>query len=67
MQTACKRPSLSLGSVFTSMALCSRFGEGFDYQSTSADYFLIEASGIAFGVPGDMSGEIGKCANPNPW
>eukprot|EP01051_Picozoa_sp_SAG22_P008956 SAG22_NODE_714_length_7722_cov_3.919585_6_plen_140_part_00 len=43
------------------------FGEGFDYQSTSPDYFLIEASGIAFGVLGDMNGEVGKCPNPNPW
>ncbi len=30
------------------------FGEGFDYENTSADYWLVEVSGIPFGLFGEM-------------
>ena len=39
------------------------FGEGFDYQGTSADWWLLEASGLPYGLTGDM---IGACP-PNRW
>ena len=38
------------------------FGEGFDYQTTSPDYWLIEMSGIPFGLMGEMLWGGG-----NPW
>ena len=39
------------------------FGEGFDYQGTSADWWLLETSGLPYGLTGDM---IGACP-PNRW
>ena len=30
------------------------FGEGFDYQAESEDYWLIEVSGLAWGTPSDL-------------
>ncbi len=38
------------------------FGEGFDYQRTSPDYWLVEMSGIPFGLMGEMLEGGG-----NPW
>ncbi|MDQ6887631.1 MAG: DUF6067 family protein [Gemmatimonadota bacterium] len=38
------------------------FGEGFDYQRTPPDYWLVEMSGIPFGLMGEMLEGGG-----NPW
>lgn len=38
------------------------FGEGFDYQNTSPEYWLTEISGIPFGLTGEMLQDGG-----NPW
>lgn len=38
------------------------FGEGFDYQNTPPDYWLVEVSGIPFGLFGEMLQDGG-----NPW
>lgn len=38
------------------------FGEEFDYQKTSSDYWLTELSGIPFGLMGEMLQDDG-----NPW
>lgn len=38
------------------------FGENFDYESTDPVYWLLESSGIAFGLMGDMMQDGG-----NPW
>ncbi len=37
-------------------------GEGYDYEKKSADYWLVEVSGIPFGLMGDMLQNGG-----NPW
>ena len=38
------------------------FGEGYDYNNESPDYWLVEISGIPFGLFGDMLQD-----NGNPW
>ena len=56
------------------------FGEGFDYWGQSADWWLLEASGIPFGLTGEMIREspigpdggqntacAGYFADPNRW
>ena len=35
------------------MGTC-RYGEGFNYDDASADYWLMEISGLALGLPSDM-------------
>ena len=36
------------------VALFYRYGEGFNYDHASADYWLTEISGLALGLPSDM-------------
>jgi hypothetical protein len=53
------------------------FGEGFDYWGQSADWWLLEASGLPYGLTGDMirEGPVGvngtrnpkACPDPNRW
>eukprot|EP01052_Picozoa_sp_SAG31_P003593 SAG31_NODE_140_length_22731_cov_10.941410_17_plen_213_part_00 len=53
------------------------FGEGFDYWGQSADWWLLEVSGLIFGLTGDMirEGAVGAgggkssaaCPDPNRW
>ena len=53
------------------------FGEGFDYWGQSADWWLLETSGLPYGLVGDMirEGLVGEngaqnpasCPDPNRW
>jgi hypothetical protein len=53
------------------------FGEGFAYWEGSADWWLLEASGLPYGLTGDMirEGPVGRngshnpaaCPDPNRW
>ena len=53
------------------------FGEGFDYWHQSADWWLLETSGLPYGLVGDMirEGPVGEdgaenlasCPDPNRW
>jgi hypothetical protein len=52
------------------------FGEGLNYWQNSADWWLLEASGIPYGLMGDMiregaagvnGSEGGRCPDPNRW
>jgi hypothetical protein len=42
------------------------FGEGFDYAGETDDYWLIEVSGLAFGLAGNLMCDHGY-AGPTPW
>ena len=43
------------------------FGEGFDYFGEMDDYWLVEVSGLAFGVTGDLMCTSSTYQGPAPW
>ena len=42
------------------------FGEGYDYNQESADYWLVEVSGLPFGLPGNLMCDSGY-KGAAPW
>jgi hypothetical protein len=43
-----------------------RYGEGFDYNTASADYWLIEIAAAASGLSADMLRSPADPSTPNP-
>lgn len=43
------------------------FGEGYEYAEESEDYWLVEVSGIAFGLTGELMCTRGGASGAAPW